>query len=115
MLAHAEQIRAQQLTDEQVEQLVRQTRSSTKTARTQAAPSACAQAQAEAAAAAAAMRRARRAPASVIAATRSRLGGGGGPGQKRCRAGEQRASGYNISFPYYDVLFHLELIGVENG
>ena len=38
MLALAEQIRAQKLTDEQVEQLVRQTRSCTKAARTQAAP-----------------------------------------------------------------------------
>ena len=39
MLAHAEQIRAaQQLTGEQVGQLVRQTRSRTKAARTQAAP-----------------------------------------------------------------------------
>ena len=43
MLAHAEQIRAtQQLTNEQVGQLVRQTRSRTKANRTQAAPSACA-------------------------------------------------------------------------
>ena len=42
MLAHAEQIIAQQLTDEQVEQLVRQTRSRSKAALTQAAPSACA-------------------------------------------------------------------------
>ena len=42
MLAHAEQIRAAlQLTHEQVDQLVRQIRSRTKAARTQAAPSAC--------------------------------------------------------------------------
>jgi len=34
MLAHAEQIRAQQLTDEQVEQVVQQARSRTKAART---------------------------------------------------------------------------------
>jgi len=41
MLAHAVQIRAaQQLIDEQVEQLMRQTRSCTKVACTQAAPSA---------------------------------------------------------------------------
>jgi hypothetical protein len=41
MLAHAELIRAaQQLTDEQVGQLVQQTRTRTKAARTQAAPSA---------------------------------------------------------------------------
>ena len=40
MLAHAEQIRAaQQLTGEQVGQLVRQTRSRTKAARTQSTPS----------------------------------------------------------------------------
>ena len=42
MLAHTEQIRAQHLTDEQVGQLVRQTKSRTKAASTQAAPSASA-------------------------------------------------------------------------
>jgi len=51
-----------------------------------------AQAQARHPAAAAAA--VRRAPASVIVARRSRFWGE--EGQKRCRAGEQRASGYNM-------------------
>ena len=63
MLAHAEQMReAQQLTDEQVGQLMRKTRSRTEAARTQAAAAAAA------AVAAAAVRWGRRAPASVIVA-----------------------------------------------
>ena len=67
MLAHAEQIRAvQQLTDEQVGQMVRQTRSRTKahpsrTINTSKAPS-------SSSSIAAAVRRARRAPAAVIVA-----------------------------------------------
>ena len=83
--------RAQQLTDEQVGQLVQQTRSRTKAARTQAAPSACASTS--------------KAPSSSSSSSSSEVSkesassrDGGlkkqifGEGQQRRRALEQRAS-----------------------
>jgi len=101
MLAQAEQIRAaQQLTDEQVGQLVRQTRSRTKTACTHAAPSA----RARHPAAAAEEKKARKAPASVILARRSRSRCWEGEGQQRRRAVEQRAPSYDLH-PYPIVVF----------
>jgi hypothetical protein len=95
MLAHAEQIRAtQQLTNEQVGQLVRQTRSRTKAACTQTAPSARAstsKAHISSNSSTTAVKRTRRSPAAVVVAKWSRSRFWAGEGQPRRSAVEQRA------------------------
>ena len=92
VLAHAEQFRvAQQLTIEQMGQLVQQIRSRTKTAPKPHHQHVQVQAM-HPAAAAAAVRRARRDPAAVMITRRSKSRFGGGEVQQRRRAVEQRVS-----------------------